>query len=50
MLKLKKARGEEKPEANPNKVKTKQGKVNFNVNLKEKKRLIRLYDTLQTYL
>ena len=39
MLKVKKQGGEGKPEANPNKVKTKQGKVNCNVNLKKERRL-----------
>ena len=34
--------GEGKPEANPNKVKTKQGKVKCNVNLKKERRITRL--------
>ena len=34
--------GEGKPEVNPNKVKTRQGKVNCNVNLKKERRLTRL--------
>ena len=41
MLKSKE-RGEGKLEENPNKVKTRQGKVNCNVNLKKERRLTRL--------
>ena len=41
MLKSKE-RGEGKPEENPNKVKTRQGNVNCNVNLKKERRLTRL--------
>ena len=41
MLKIKE-RGEGKPEANPNKVKTRQEKVNCNVNLKKERTLTRL--------
>ena len=41
MLKSKE-RGEGKPEAKPNKVKTRQGKVKCNVNLKKERRLTRL--------